>query len=330
MHRLFIVVLILVTFLLADFKTTMAYEKEIKGISTAITENISATGKKTVAVVDFTDLQGNVTELGRFLAEELSVDLTIGARGFEVIDRTHLKSILSEHKLSISGLVDPSTVKKLGEIAGVDAIVTGSVTPFGDSIRVTCKVIATDTARVIGASKSDIAKTKAIEELLARGIETFIPGEPGTAPATSTPQTQQAKVAAKAEMPFFQNDSFKITAKSLKKTSNTIKLVLSYENITENNLEIGIYPWRNDSRVPYLTDENGERWNFKEVENIEPTGGMTDFPPKLPKMVKFTFSPTGDPNGTIFTSVINHPGYYTKEGRRWFEFQAVIRDIKTE
>ncbi|MEO0266388.1 MAG: FlgO family outer membrane protein [candidate division WOR-3 bacterium] len=121
-----------------------------------------------MAVVDFTDLQGNMTELGRFLAEELSVNLTTMAKGFEVIDRTHLKSILTEHKLSMSGLVNPKTVKQLEKIAGVDVIVTGSVTPFGDSIRVSAKVIVTDTARVIGASSGDIPKTKAIEELLVK------------------------------------------------------------------------------------------------------------------------------------------------------------------
>ncbi len=71
----------------------------------------------------------------------------------------------------MSGLLDPKTVKKLRQIAAVDAIVTGSVTPFGDSVRVSCKVISTDTAKVIGAVKGDIAKTKAIEELLQKGIK---------------------------------------------------------------------------------------------------------------------------------------------------------------
>jgi len=148
----------------------VAYEKEIKNLSTALSENIQKAGKKSVAVADFTDLQGNITELGRFIAEELSVDLTNNSQGFEIADRAHLKTLLAEHKLSVSGLVDPNTVKKLGQIAGVDAIVLGTFTPFGDSIRLSCKVIATDTAKVIGATKGDIAKTSAIEELLGKGI----------------------------------------------------------------------------------------------------------------------------------------------------------------
>jgi len=150
--------------------TASAYQTELGSISSSLSQSLSKSGKKSVAVVDFTDLQGNTNELGRFIAEELSVDLTNKAKGLDVIDRNHLKSIFKEHKFSASGLVDPKTIKKLGRIIGTDAIVTGSITPFGDTIRVTCKVIATDTAKIIGSTKGDIAKTKAIEDLMNKGI----------------------------------------------------------------------------------------------------------------------------------------------------------------
>lgn len=177
------VVFLLVAFLIGN---APGYEKEIGALSTSIGQRVEEIGKKKIAVVDFTDLQGNVTELGRFLAEELSVSMTMNFPNLEVIDRTHLKKLLEEHALSVSGLVDPSNVQKLGQIAGVEAIVTGSVTPFGDNVRVAVKVIAADTAKVIAADKADIAKTKAIEELLARGIVTEtkveVKAQPGAAP----------------------------------------------------------------------------------------------------------------------------------------------------
>jgi len=146
------------------------YEKEIKAIASVTAEGITNAGIKTVAVVDFTDLQGNVTELGRFLAEELSIALTVLQKGFEVVDRTHLKTLLQEHKLSSTGIIDPQTAKKLGQIAGVEALITGTITAFGDSVRASVKVLNTETAKMIAATSADIAKTKAIEELLAKGI----------------------------------------------------------------------------------------------------------------------------------------------------------------
>jgi len=162
----------LITLIIFSFAMPLyCYEKEIKELSEKIANQVESSGKKAIAVVDLIDLQGNTTELGRFIAEEISVELMSAGKKFEIIDRNHLKSIMKEHKFSMSGLVDPDTVKKLGQIAGVDAIVTGTVTAFGDSIRVTCKVIATDTARIIGGSRTEIAKTKTINDLLGSEIQ---------------------------------------------------------------------------------------------------------------------------------------------------------------
>ncbi len=175
MRKLFLVIMAIFLLFVLDSSFLSAYEKEVRSISSALAENIAKAGKKMIAVVDFTDLQGNVTELGRFLAEEFSIAFAGSDKGFEVVDRTHLKSILAEHKLSASGILDPQTAKKLGQIAGVDALITGAITPFGDSIRISVKVLDTSTARIIGASSGDIAKTKAIEELLAREVEAAEP-----------------------------------------------------------------------------------------------------------------------------------------------------------
>ncbi len=142
------------------------YEKEIKQLSEQMAAKISAKGKKTVAVVDFTDLEGNVTQLDQFIAEEFSVALAGVGKGFRVIDRTRLKSIIKENKLAETGFIDPATASKLGNIAGVDALVTGTLTPFGDTVHLTVKVLDSETADVIDSAKSDIAKTPAINELL--------------------------------------------------------------------------------------------------------------------------------------------------------------------
>lgn len=144
------------------------YEKEIEELSAKMATKIADKGKKTVAVVDFTDLEGNVTQLDQFIAEEFSVALAGSSKGFRVIDRTRLKSIIKENKLAATGLIDPATASKLGKIAGVDALVTGTLTPFGDTVHLTVKVLDSNTADVIDSAKSNIAKTPAINELLGK------------------------------------------------------------------------------------------------------------------------------------------------------------------
>jgi TolB-like protein len=178
--------------LLWGFSISDAYEKEIKALSASLAENIITSGKKSVAVVDFADLQGNVTELGRFLSEEFSVALSESGKRFEVMDRAHLNSILKEQKFSLSGLVDPKTVQKIGALAGVECLVTGTLTPFGDSIRIAVKVLDTSTARVIGGSRGDIARTKAIEELLGTLVQ---PGPQGDQPKRPTGQKPKTPIS---------------------------------------------------------------------------------------------------------------------------------------
>jgi len=169
----------------------VAYEQEIATQAQAIAETLEGSETKTLAVVDFTDLQGNVTELGRFLAEELSISLAGLGQGFEVVDRTHLRELLAEHKLSATGLIDPSTVRELGRIAGVDALVTGTVTPLGDSVRLAVKALDTESARVVTSATANIPKTHAIEDLLQREIPTA-GTEPGQTPRASSRNATQS------------------------------------------------------------------------------------------------------------------------------------------
>ncbi len=149
----------------------VAYEKEIDELAAAMTTKIASAGKGTVAVVDFTDLNGSVTELGRFLAEELSAALAGAGSGFEIVDRTHLKSILQEHKLAATGIIDPATARQLGKIAGVDALVTGTLTSFGDSVRVAAKVLDTASAKVLSAERVNLPRLRPLPSCLVQESE---------------------------------------------------------------------------------------------------------------------------------------------------------------
>jgi curli biogenesis system outer membrane secretion channel CsgG len=144
-------------------------DKEIPTIAGKLSKTLVAKGKKKVATIDFVDLQGRPTELGRFLAEQLSVEL-VNAEGMSVVDRANIKSILAEHKLSEEGLVNPENAKKLGQFAGVDAILIGTVTPLDDSIVLTVKAVSTDTAEVVAAGKVEFRKTSEIQQLLVHGV----------------------------------------------------------------------------------------------------------------------------------------------------------------
>lgn len=237
-YRFSSIFVLMLIFILAIPSFALAFEKEINNLSISMAGDIANADKKMIAVVDFTDLQGNVTELGRFLAEEFSVALAGADKGFEVVDRTHLKSIIAEHKLSATGLIDPKTARKLGEIAGVEALITGTITPFGDSVRLSVKILDTATAKVIGASRGNIAKTQAIEELLSRGVES---GQSfGTRPSSTGYVSSSGSSKSKK---VFQGKFLRASVIRISKVPERKKLTISIriENITDQDLKLHLF-----------------------------------------------------------------------------------------
>jgi hypothetical protein len=128
---------ILLCFVLSMHMLASAQDMDsaIAKLTEDVATRISDSGNKKVTVLDFTDLQGNANELGRYVAEELTVDFVMSKRSFSVLDRANLKRILAEHKLTASGLIDPATAKQFGQLAGVDAMIFGTIVPVGDTIK---------------------------------------------------------------------------------------------------------------------------------------------------------------------------------------------------
>jgi TolB-like protein len=143
-------------------------DQELSVLAEKLAGQIKEQGKKKVTVVDFTDLNGSSTELGKYIAEQLTVNFVVGKRDFSVLDRANLKSILAEHKLTSQGLVDPENAKKLGQFAGVDTLILGTIIPKNQKMTLTAKIITTDTAEIIGAGRVEFKTDDTVQQLVSR------------------------------------------------------------------------------------------------------------------------------------------------------------------
>lgn len=175
-----------------------AYEKEMKELATDLSKMIKASGKRAVAVVDFTDLEGNTTALGRFLAEELSNSLAASAKDFDVIDRNHLNTLMREQQLTSSGLLNRLMTRKL-EVDGVQALVTGSLTPFGEEeVRVSVKILDVSTAKMLGVNQVNLVQNATIKNMMRQGIaanEVATASRPaGAAPVAVAPASNASSI----------------------------------------------------------------------------------------------------------------------------------------
>ena len=61
-----------------------------------------------IAIIEFADLEGNVTQLGRFIAEELITRIFTTGK-FEVVERNLLQKVLEEQQLGMTGYIDQKT-----------------------------------------------------------------------------------------------------------------------------------------------------------------------------------------------------------------------------
>ncbi len=86
--------------------------------------------KKRVAVVDFEDRSGWGHNIGTGLADMLVTELVKTGK-FMVIERQELAKLMEEQGLGMSGAVTPQSAAQVGKLLGVELMVMGSVSEFG-------------------------------------------------------------------------------------------------------------------------------------------------------------------------------------------------------
>jgi TolB-like protein len=142
-------------------------DKQIDILAEQIINSFAAQKTHKIAIIEFSNLDGNVTNFGKYLAEELTTRLFRTGR-FEIIERQLIKKIMGEQKLSATGLVDEKSASKFGRILGVDALTTGTIADLNTSVTINARLIASETGSVFAVASVKIPMNKEIEILLGK------------------------------------------------------------------------------------------------------------------------------------------------------------------
>jgi len=102
-------------------------------------------GKLKVATVKF-DIQGKIAipDAGAIVANWFTAALVQNDQ-FDVKERLSLDQVLSEQAMSQTGLIDPKTAAKVGNLYGVEAIIMGSVVRLDERLPIYISVRMIDT-----------------------------------------------------------------------------------------------------------------------------------------------------------------------------------------
>jgi TolB-like protein len=114
--------------------------------------------KRRITVLDFSDVQGQATSGGAVIAELLINEL-FRTGLYEIVERKHLSTVLEQHRLNMTGLVDESTARRVGKLLGVDCIVTGTVIDLGTALNVNARTIAIETGSISATASADLERS---------------------------------------------------------------------------------------------------------------------------------------------------------------------------
>ena len=217
-------------------------------LSQQIAKNMETGQKRRIAVLEFTDLQGQVTNFGRYLSEELITRLYDSSK-FKVVERQLLNKVIAEQKLSLTGVVDPASAKKLGSVLGVDAIVSGTVADRGDTLKINARLIDCQTGEVFSAAATEIVKDKEVSALLGTGIT--------DTSAKSTPGNAQHSAGHKVT-----SDDFSFELSGCRRSGQYVTCEFFIKNTASKDRLVILYAnnYRDSVKSSRIIDSNGNEY----------------------------------------------------------------------
>ncbi len=147
-----------------------------------------------VAIVPLRELGGGENLLGTYIADTLTNSFfEVGYR--DIVERQMLDRALQELKLSLTGMIDADSAKKIGRFLHADLVVGGTMTDLAGEVSVNCRIFSVETGQVVAVGTTKIVKDDNVKSMLAKGAVTAggsgKSGSPGVEPEEPSRETVQ-------------------------------------------------------------------------------------------------------------------------------------------
>ncbi|MGE0643201.1 MAG: FlgO family outer membrane protein [Nitrospira sp.] len=263
-----------------------SYEDTLKQLADAITEGATKAKKQRLAILDFTDAQGQPTAVGPFLAEELGTQLMLTGE-LTVVDRTLTVSTLKKLEVEHIDAAHAKAAQRVAKAIRADAFVSGVLIETPDGLQITTKLIKPSNGQPIGAARALFPKTGPLSLFLKReeSPQPVVTNETRSEPAPPVGLGTQ------------QNDYYNLVVTSVEKEDRRVKLDVTVENHSSRDLKLLC---RLQDTV--LKDEQGITWHQAVEDNREGlcTRGL-ELAPGRKRRAVLTFTPSVEESATQFT-----------------------------
>jgi WD40 repeat protein/TolB-like protein len=145
----------------------------------------------------FLNFQSDCLSLSEYIIDGL-IDNTVNDGLFTAVDRQNLALIRQEMNFQFSGEVSDESAQAIGKMLGAQIIVSGAISPLGNSYRLRVRAITVETAEIQGQFNRDIVSSPRLLAILANcnttaahsdhpATNTTIPGQAASGSSTVAP-----------------------------------------------------------------------------------------------------------------------------------------------
>ena len=224
-------------------------------LASKISVNIAGQAKRKIAVLPFRDLNGRPSVFGTYISEELVTRL-VNRGNVDVVERGLLDQVLGQLRLDQSGVIDPTTARQVGKVAGVEAIVTGTLTDLDSTVSINCRLIAVETGVTLAAANTRILKDDDVRGILA---------ERGSDAAAAQPSGVKSERVGRTI--YFGGDWLTVRFESIELVEgNFLRFTFNVQNPFDSDVDLRL---NNPAQNTYVVDNSGNSYNFMSGEGLQ-------------------------------------------------------------
>ena len=244
----------------APAQPTVTLDNQLENLINQIVSSLAQNDKSKIAVMDFVNMNGEITKLGRYMSEELTTRLYLTGK-FEVIERKLLDKIVEEQKISLSGMIDESSAVELGRVLGVDAIASGTITDLGTSVKVNARLISAESGKLFSVASVEIPKNDKVKVLLSQSVAT------ATVTGATTSGNSVAEKTTAVNNPVVTRGSFKYEILETRINGESITCKVKLSGLEKN--DTGFRLFGGSPKYSIIYDDLGNEYYLKKYGGIK-------------------------------------------------------------